>query len=259
MRFVLSFIWIFLLLPWARNSDALAEGIVSVVVSSPIFANGTVRDIRSGINIYLQRDNARGLDFMDPEVIGYGIPPGGRMEVEMMEGFQRDPNVPLAQPSILLVAGTPQQGLPGRTAGYTVSQGKNENTFVIMPKTPDGLDAAGLKTTVPGASRDPIPQRGIKIVHVGMRMAFVSRGTSGKVEVRIYDGKDKIVNKGTGEMKFLTKPQPQIFPTNIPHDKRNHNWQRVAPGETVGGTNTLQVNVDAAANVTNRAVGENRR
>ena len=232
----LSLLCLFLMSAPGGTPALAAEGIVSMVVSSPIFANGTVRGIRSGINIYLQRDGVRGLDFMDPAVTGYGIPPGGRMEVEMVSGFQRDPKIPLAQPSILLVAGTPQQGLPGRTAGYTVSQGKNENTFVIMPKTRDGLDAASLKTTVPGARRDPVPQRGIKIIHVGMTMAFVSRGERGKVEVRIYDGKEKIVSRGTAEMKFLARPQPQIFPTNIPHAKRNHNWQRVAPGETVGGT-----------------------
>jgi hypothetical protein len=234
MKFATAILVLFLVLFPAGNPAVSAEGLVSMVVSSPIFANGTVRDIRSGINIYLQRDGARGLDFMDPAVTGYGIPPGGRMEVEMLEGFQRDANIALAQPSILLVAGTPQQGLPGRTAGYTVSQGRNENTFVIMPKTPDGLAAAALMTQVPGAKRDPLPQRGIKIVHVGMKMAFVSRGESGRVEVRIFDGSGKIVSRGGGEIKFLSQPRPQIFPTNIPHAKRNHNWQRVAPGQTVG-------------------------
>lgn len=237
MKFTTAPVIFFLLLLPAANLAVSAEGLVSMVVSSPIFANGTVRGIRSGINIYLQRDDARGLEFMDPAVTGYGIPPGGRMEIEMMQGFQRDAGIALAQPSILLVAGTPQQGLPGRVAGYTVAQGRNENTFVIMPKTPSGLNAAELKTNVPGASRDPLPQRGIKIVHVGMKMAFVSQGQSGKVEVRIFDGNGKIVSRGAGEIKFLEQPRPQIFPTNIPHAKRNHNWQRVAPGQTVGGTN----------------------
>ena len=241
MKMRTAILGLFLILG-AGNTPAIAEGpatggIVSMVVNSPIFANGTVRDIRSGINIYLQSDNARELEFMNPQVTGYGIPAGGRMEVEMVEGFQRDPNIPLKQPSILLVSGTPQQGLPGRTAGYTVSEGGNENTFVITPTAQEGIDAEKLTTQVPGAKLDPIPQRGIKIVHVGMSMAFVSRGESGKVEVRIYDSGGKIVRKGKGELQFLSRPRPQIFPTNIPHAKRNHNWQRVAPGETVGGTN----------------------
>lgn len=235
MKFATAILGLFLLLS-AGGTPAAADGIVSMVVSSPIFANGTVRDIRSGINIYLQREDAPGLDFMNPQVTGYGIPPGGRLEVEMLSGFQRDPNITLAQPSLLLVAGTPQQGLPGRAAGYTVREGNNENTFVITPVTRNGLDAAKLMTPAPGAKHDPIRQRGIKIIHVGIKMAFVSRGSSGRVEVRIFDGGGKIINQGTGELNFLSQPQPQIFPTNIPHDKRNHNWQRVAPRQTVGAS-----------------------
>jgi hypothetical protein len=218
------------------GGPSFADGMVGMVVSAPIFANGTVRDIRTGINIYLQSAAARGLDFMDPEVVGYGIPPGGRLEVEMVSGFQRDPNVPLAQPSILLVAGTPQQGLPGRAAGYTVSEGRNRNTFVITPSTPKGLDPARLVTDAAGAKRDRIPQRGIKIIHIGMKMSFVNRGPAGRVEVRVLDSRGAVVNSGTGEIEFLAEPRPQIFPTNIPHDKRNHNWQRIAPGQSAGGT-----------------------
>jgi len=235
-RSIVTLVLSFLLVLTGSVVPALSDGIIGSVVSSPIFANGIVRDMRSGINIYLQRDDARGLDFMNPKIIGYGIPPGGRLEVEMVSGFQRDPGIPLAQPSILLVAGTPQQGLRGKMAGYTVGEGKNENTFVITPVTPKGLDASRLMTRAPGARRDPVPQRGIKIIHVGLRMAFISRGRKGLVEVRIVDGGGRIVSRGRGELKFLVQPLPQIFPTNIPHNKRNHNWQRVAPGQAVGRT-----------------------
>ncbi|MDH3580244.1 MAG: hypothetical protein OEM91_06415 [Hyphomicrobiales bacterium] len=199
----------------SASRPAFADGMVAAVVNSPIFANGTVRDIRSGINIYLQSEQVGGLDFLDPKILGHGIPPGGRLEVEMVSGFQRDPNIPLAQPSILLVAGTPQQALPGRTIGFTVSEGNNRNTFVITPSTPDGLDAASMTAPAPGAKKDPIPQRGIKVIHVGMTMAFVSRGPRGRVEVRIFDGNGKLVSRGAGEVHFLNAPQPQIFPTNI--------------------------------------------
>lgn len=231
-RIILSLV----LFVFSGNVAAAKDGLVSMVVSSPIFANGTVRDMRSGINIYLQSSKARGLDFMDPAVMGHGIPPGGRMEVEMVKGFQRDPKIPLAQPSILLVAGTPQQGLSGKAVGYTVSEGRNPNTFVITPKTRKGLKASKLLTGAPGAKLDPIPQRGIKIIHVGMKMAFVSRGEQGLVAVRIYDGRGKIVRSGAARMNFLERPIPQIFPTNIPHQRRNHNWQRVAARQSVGGT-----------------------
>ena len=235
MRVAAAILSLFLLLCTGARI-ASADGIVGRVVSAPIFANGTVRDIRSGINIYLQRSDAPDLDFLDPAVIGYGIPPGGRMEVEMVSGFQRDPNIPLAQPSILLTVGTPQQGLPGRTAGYTVSEGRNRNTFVITPKTPAGLDPRKLISPAPGAKHDPIRARGIKIVHVGLKLAFASRGERGSVAVRIYDGRGRVLHQGTGAIAFLPRPIPQIFPTNIPHGRRNHNWQRVAPGESVGGS-----------------------
>ncbi|MDA7948894.1 MAG: hypothetical protein MPJ78_15635 [Hyphomicrobiaceae bacterium] len=227
---------IFTLFGAATSISAQADDMVNKVVNSPIFANGTVRDIRSGLNIYLQRRDAMGLNFLDPKVPGYGIPPGGRMEVEMISGFQRDPKIPLGQPSILLVAGTPQQALPGRTVGYTVSEGENPNTFVITPKTPGGLEVPNIVSNAPGAARDPIRQYGIKIVHVGMTMAFVNRGEKGRVEVRIFDRNGKIVKRGAGEVEFLPTPRPQIFPTNIPHGKRNHNWQRLRPGEVLGRT-----------------------
>ena len=227
---------IFTLFGPATSVSAQADDMVNVVVNSPIFANGTVRDIRSGLNIYLQRRDAMGLEFLDPEVPGYGIPPGGRLEVEMISGFQRDPSIPLGQPSILLVAGTPQQALPGRTVGYTVSEGRNPNTFVIMPKTPNGLEVSKIVSNAPGAAHDPIRQHGIKIVHVGMTMAFVNRGQKGRVEVRIVDRDGKILKRGAGEVEFLSTPRPQIFPTNIPHGKRNHNWQRLKTGEILGRT-----------------------
>jgi len=60
MKFATAILVLFLVLFPAGNPAVSAEGLVSMVVSSPIFANGTVRDIRSGINIYLQRDGARG-------------------------------------------------------------------------------------------------------------------------------------------------------------------------------------------------------
>ena len=89
---------------------------------------------------------------MNPEVIGYGIPAGGRLEVEMVSGFERDASIAIAQPSIMLVGGAPQQGLPGAAVGYTVEEGGNENTFVIVPQFPDeGLPAEDLMTPAPGA------------------------------------------------------------------------------------------------------------
>jgi hypothetical protein len=152
----------------------------------------------------------------------------------LVSGFERDTKIPIAQPSIMLVTGAPQQGLPGKAAGYKVEEGGNENTFVISPFPGDELPADKLMTPAPGAKDDPVRQRGLKVVHVGLKKAFINRGGHGAVAIRILDGDGKIVHKGSGEIEFLDKPRPQIFPTNFPHGRRNHNWQKVSPGEVVG-------------------------
>ena len=213
---------------------AQAEGVVSAVVSSPLSADGYVRDSRTGLNIYLQNDPAPAIEFMNPEVVGYGIPTGGRLEVEMVSGFERDKAIPLGPRSIILVTGAPQQGLPGKAVGYTVSQGKNENTFVIAPPPDKELAAKKLMTPAPGAKGDPVRNRGMKVIHVGLKKAFINRGERGVVAVRIMDGAGKVVHQGSGAIDFLDAPVPQIFPTNFPHKRRNHNWQKVSPGQIVG-------------------------
>ncbi len=215
-------------------NNAYADGVVSQVVSAPIFANGTVRDIPSGINIYLQSDNDQGLDFMNPEVVGYGVSPGGSLEVEMISGFERNINVPLDDRSLLLTVGTPQQGLPAKVSGHTISQGHNRNTFVIKPTEFDSMMPEKLASPAKGVGFDQVQQRGIKIIHIGRHFAFVSRDEIGIVEVRFKDSGGNIIAKGRGEIKFLAEPRPQIFPTNVTHDQRNHNWQRLAPGQVVG-------------------------
>lgn len=219
-----------------------AEGIVSGITSAPIHPNGIVRDIRSGLNIHLQSDEAKGLDFMDPAVSGYGLPAGGTLEIELLEGFQRDPAIPLDDRTILLVAGTPQQGLPGRFLGFTIKEGKNPYTYVIGSESSAGVDAENLVSPAPGAAFDPIRQRGIKIIHIGRTKAFVSRGEAGVIEVRFRSANGDILASGKGSVSFLKQPSPQIFPTNIPHDQRNHNWQRVGVNKILGvAKNTLPI------------------
>jgi hypothetical protein len=132
-------------------STAKADGIISTVVNSPLSAAGTVSGAHAGINIYLQSAKAQGIEFFDPKVLGYGIPAGGRIEIEMAKGFARDWDVPLSQAAIMLVSGAPQQGLPGKAVGYSVGEGKNENTFEIKAKSPNGLPAASIKSPAPGS------------------------------------------------------------------------------------------------------------
>ncbi len=219
------------------SGAAKADGIVSTIVNAPLSATGTVTDARVGINVYLQTPEAPGIDFMDPMVLGYGIPAGGRLEIELGEGFERDWDVGLSQAAIMLVTGAPQQGLPGAKVGYEVSEGDNENLFVITPTGQQGLPAETLTSPAPGAALDPVAQRGIKVVHIGFRQsAFFNRGTQGQVTVRIVGGDDQILAEGNGTIDFLDRPTAQVLPTNFPHKRRNHNWQRVSPGDVLGQT-----------------------
>lgn len=228
-KLFLSFVFVIL-----TAFNAFADGVVSQIVSAPIFANGTVRDIPSGINIYLQTDNVRGLDFMNPDVMGYGIPPGGSLEVEMISGFERNPEIPLDGKSLLLTVGVPQQGLPEKAGGHVISQGVNAYTFLIKPTDKDGMIPEKLESPAKGAAFDQVQQRGIKIIHIGRHFAFTSRGEKGVVEVRFKDKGGNVIARGSAELSFLAKPRPQIFPTNVTHDQRNHNWQRLKPGQVVG-------------------------
>ena len=218
-------------------ATAQADGIVGSIVNAPLSATGTVKDARVGINVYLQKPEAPGMDFMDPAVLGYGIPPGGRLEIEMAEGFERDWDVGLSQAAIMMVTGAPQQGLPGKAVGYQVTEGEEDTVFVITPTAEAGLPAEALASPAPGAKQDPILQRGIKVVHIGFQQsAFFNRGARGRVAVRILDAAGKAVQEGSGTIAFIDSPVAQVLPTNFPQGRRNHNWQRVKPGETLGQT-----------------------
>jgi hypothetical protein len=219
------------------TTAASADGIVSTIVNAPLSATGTVKDARVGINVYLQNSAAPGIEFMDPAVVGHGIPPGGRLEVELAEGFERDWEVGLSQAAIMLVTGAPQQGLPGAEVGYQVTEGDDENVFLIQPTAEAGLPAETLQSPAPGAKLDPIPQRGLKVIHIGFQQsAFFNRGDRGRVEVRVLDRDGGVVQQGSGEVDFLGSPVAQVLPTNFPHMRRNHNWQRAKSGETLGVT-----------------------
>jgi hypothetical protein len=221
---------------------AAADGIVGAVVNAPLSATGTVTGAHTGINVYLQSPQAPGIEFMDPKQPGYAIPAGGRLEVEMGEGFERDWAIDLTNTAIMLVTGAPQQGLPGKMIGYTVTQGSvyhsdDDKTFVITPTKPDGLSVDDLMSPAPGAKADPIRQRGLKVIHVGfLTSAFRNSGDTGTVRVRIVDGAGGVVHEGSGTVTFLGAPVAQILPTNMTDKRRNHNWQRVRSAETLGHT-----------------------
>lgn len=216
---------------------ALADGIVSTIVNAPLSATGTVSGARVGINVYLQNVASQNMDFMDPNVIGYGIPAKGSLEVQMGEGFERDWDVALSQSAIMLVTGAPQQGLPGAKVGYTVNEGDDENTFLITPTEDAGLPANQLKSPAPGSANDPVQNRGIKVIHIGfMQSAFLNTGSKGKVYIRLKDEQGKVLQSGSSSINFLESPVAQILPTNFPQKVRNHNWQNVNRGDVLGNT-----------------------
>ena len=238
MKIWIRFIFLsILLLAGLTGRGAMAHGIVSKIVNAPLTATGTVKGARIGINVYLQKSSAPGMEFMDPKVEGYGIAAGGRLEVELGGGFERIFDVQLVQSAIMLVTGAPQQGLPGKKVGYKVSEGSNDSTFVFTPTSEKGMPAAMVMSPAPGSKMDPIRNTGIKVLHIGfLETAFLNKGDKGTVTVRFIDAAGKVTAQGTGSIRFLKSPVPQILPTNFPDKRRNHNWQRIKSGQTLGKT-----------------------
>ncbi len=217
------------------TSPAAADGIVAKVVNSPLNSAGLVRDGYTALNVYLQKPEAEGIEFFNPEIPGYGIPPGGRIEVEMGGGFTRDLAVAMDAKAVHMVSGTPQQGLSSKAHGYGSHEGANQNVFVLTASTPAGLPPEKLLPRATVEKLDPIPNIGLKVFHIGLgALAFTNRGDKGSVTVRVIDGNGRVLGSGTAEVEFWDAPRPQIHPNNFPHKGQNHNWQRVKPGGTPG-------------------------
>jgi hypothetical protein len=220
---------------FAAMPNVLAEGIVAKIVNSPLSAAGVVKGGHVGINVYLQSDKAPGIEFMDPNVIGYGIPAGGRVEIELADGFKRVESVPLTQKTMMVVTGAPQQGMPGKAVGYKVGEGANPNIITITPTKKAGLPAEKLMSPAKGAKNDPVRQRGIKVFHIGLLQSpFINSGSTGVVKVRIVDGGGNVQHSGSASIDFISNAVPQIHPNNFPNKQQNHNWQVVSTGQTLG-------------------------
>ncbi|MEL7430770.1 MAG: hypothetical protein AAFN43_12330, partial [Pseudomonadota bacterium] len=62
--------------------------------------------------------------------------------------------------------------------------------------------------------------------------------------VRFRGPNGTVLASGRGEVDFHDEPRPVLFPTNVPHEQRNHNWQRVPARGIVGvASNTLPIPV----------------
>lgn len=216
-------------------SPSAADGIVAKVVNSPLNSAGLVRDGYTALNVYLQKPEAQGVEFFNPKIPGHGIPPGGRIEVEMGGGFTRDPAVAMDASAVHMVSGTPQQGLSSKGLGYGSHEGANQNIFVLTASTEEGLPPEKLLPRATVEKLDPIPNIGLKVFHIGLgAIAFTNRGDKGSVTVRIIDRNDKVLASGSAEVEFWDDTRPQIHPNNFLHKGRNHNWQRVPQGGTPG-------------------------
>jgi hypothetical protein len=217
------------------TAPTYADGIVAKVVNSPLNSAGLVKDGYSALNVYLQKPEAEGIEFYNPEIPGFGIPAGGHIEVEMGGGFTRDPAIAMDARAVHMVSGTPQHGLSDKRLGYQSVEGGNPNIFVIGAVSPDGLPAEKLLPRATVEKLDLIPNIGLKTFHIGLStIAFSNRGERGTVAVRIVDRDGKVLASGEAQVDFWDTTRPQIHPNNFLHQGRNHNWQRVAPGETVG-------------------------
>ena len=216
----------------AAASPASADVIVARIVSAPLSADGLVKGAPTGINILLQKSDAMGGDFMDPMVVGYPLTPGG-IEIELSGDYARDPDVAIAQPTVMVLSGVPQQGMPGSALGYTVSEGKTPMTIKLTPTDPNGVAAEAVMA--PGGKNDPHRSKGIKVFHVGLfESAFSNDGDSGTVSVRFLDADGNVVHEGSANVDFLDAPEPQVFINNFADGGRNHNWQSVSAGATLG-------------------------
>ena len=216
-------------------TPSVADGIVAKVVNSPLNSAGLVRDGYSALNVYLQKPEAMGIEFFNPEIPGFGIPAGGRIEVEMGGGFTRNPAIPMNASAVHMVSGTPQHGLSSKGLGYGSREGANQNTFVLTAVSPEGLPAEKLLPRATVEKLDPIPNIGLKVFHIGLgAIAFTNRGDKGSVTVRVIDANDKVLASGSAEVAFWDETRPQIHPNNFLHKGQNHNWQRVEPGSTPG-------------------------
>ena len=75
--------------------------------------------------------------------------------------------------------------------------------------------------------------------------------------MRIIDGSGLVIEQGSSDVNFLESPVPQLQPSNFPDANRNHNWQAINQGETLGQTSgTVPIPVTIYARAEGATPGE---
>ena len=214
--------------PIAFADDDDDKNIVAGIISAPVLSNGIIANEPTEFNLIF---NASGVGIkraLDPQVFGYQIPAGGRMEIELSEEFKRNTRtnsetglsepVPIKPNANIILTTGPQSPIIFQSGG-TVARGNwsvsdnGENLITITPLGGSGSN---------GLENARANEIGMKVIHIrpnprtvdGMPFINGDIGEEGEVEVRIYTANDTLVAKGEGEVNFKKSVGPQIYNTN---------------------------------------------
>ncbi len=232
----------------AAASGDLATGEMVIGVdlrSAPVVSNGLVGGAPAEYNIVLRRPGVAANRALDRHVRGLDIPPGGRLEVEHIEGFTRVSPKIVANANIILTTG-PQNPIvatsgAGPQHGNWAVEDDGAAIVSIVPRDPSGLTGARAK------------KLGLKVIHLrpnprsGKGPAIYTNAAAGSklvVEVRLRDRDGRVVARGRGQATAAPATRPAIHVTNQVLQSRGQakpdstdvaliesvDFQRVSPG-----------------------------
>lgn len=212
--------------------------------SAPVVSNGLAASAPTEYNLVLRKPGVDPATALDPQVRGIDIPPGGRLEIEHVDGFTRVSETIVANANVILTTG-PQNPIVA-TAGVGPQHGDwlleddGSMTITIVPRNADGLTGARAAAI------------GVKIVHLrpnpgtGNGPAIFVNGAMGStlsVEVRLRDEAGKIIALGRAETPVTSPDRPSIHVSNarlqtpaqgkaetIARLVESVDFQRVSPG-----------------------------
>lgn len=243
------------------DDDDDKNNIVAGIINAPVLTNGIVANEPTEFNLIF---NASGVGLkraLDPQVFGFQIPAGGRMEIELSEEFKRNtrinPDTGLSEPvpikpnaNLILTTG-PQSPIIFQ-AGNTVARGNwsvSDNGQNLITVTPLGGSGDN------GLENARANEIGMKVIHIrpnprtvdGMPFINGDAGDEGEVDVRIYNSDNKLIAEGEGEVTFNASIGRQVSNTNeglrttpggspAVETIEMIDFQRVAPGTELTNT-----------------------